>query len=401
MRAITADLKVIVGRLGPLVSKALEASIRRAVEARHPEVTPEHFLRALLDFADSDLAVSMANARIERKDLVARLDWHLGRLHGQHEGKPRLSHALCLLLDDAAKLTSDRVRSGHVTTALLADPSLSTADMAKLLDGLPRLSLHLLASKVEDRGDVGKVLPSTPSAPAAAPAATTISTPASPAKAPAPAAAAPATPAMRGPVDEEPDPDAETRPIRIRTAGSSSGSTPPAEAPIVASFTVRADLPSAPAPSRPVEPMPSTKPKPVEPMPSTKPEPAPPAGRTLKNLADLRTIVTDRLVSEDARGMTLTAQVEGRETTLRLEWDLDQRVLALRILLPGAPPADAVRTAVALSTLNNALPFGAFVAEGERLAFRSHVFLDADGTAPLETLVFAIQTCEEAAEAML
>ena len=159
MRAITADLKVIVGRLGPLVGKALEGAIRRAVSAEHPEVTTDHLLRALLDLPDSDLCVAMANAHIERKDVVARLEWHLGRIHGKHEGKPRLSHALCLLLDDAGKLTTDRVRSGHVTTALLNDPSLSAADIGKLLDALPRLSLHLLASRVEDKGEIGRVLP--------------------------------------------------------------------------------------------------------------------------------------------------------------------------------------------------------------------------------------------------
>lgn len=350
MRAITADLKVIVGRLGPLVGKALEGAIRRAVSAEHPEVTTDHLLRALLDLPDSDLCVAMANAHIERKDVVARLEWHLGRIHGKHEGKPRLSHALCLLLDDAGKLTTDRVRSGHVTTALLNDPSLSAADMGKLLDALPRLSLHLLASRVEDKGEIGRVLPP----PAAGP-----SSEAETAR-PAPVAFAPAAPkpAAPKPVLAAPQP----------ATAANAGQAASADAGQAASGNAAQAV---------------TKVRPPT------------------NVADLRAIVADRWVSEDEHGLTLTAHVEGRETTLRLEWDAAQRVLVVRIALPGSPPADPVRTAVALSTLNNALPHGAFVADGEHLAFRSHVFLDADGSVPLETVVFAIRTCQEAAEAML
>ncbi len=56
--------------------------------------------------------------------------------------------------------------------------------------------------------------------------------------------------------------------------------------------------------------------------------------------------------------------------------------------------------AVALSTLNNALPHGAFVLDDGRLAFRSHVFLDAEGNAPIETVAYALRVCEEAAEVL-
>jgi hypothetical protein len=317
MRAITTDLEVIVGRLGPLVSKALEGAIRSAMSAGHGEVTSDHLLRSLLDLPDGDLCVAMTAAGIERKELVARLDWHLGRLPGNHAGKPRLSQPLCLLLEDAGRLTGDRVRSGHLAAALFAAPELSAADMARTLHALPKRAPHLLASPVEDRGEVGRVLPPVAAAPAPAPA-------------------------------------------------------PPAA------------------------------PKPIE----TKPAPAPPAapaalaGQSPANAAELRALFADRLVAEDQRGLTLTARVGERETTLRLDWDVPGRVLVLRIVLPGEPLADAVRTAVALSTLNNAIPYGTFVMDGGRLAFRSHVFLDADGNVPLATVAFAVRICEEAAEAL-
>jgi hypothetical protein len=236
-------------------------------------------------------------------------------MQGKHEGKPRLSHALCLLLEDAGKLTTDPVRSGHVAAALLSDPGLSPADMAKVFAALPRVPLHLLASRFEDRGEVGRVLvPVAEVAKAVEPA------PAEQAPEPAPAEQAPDAP--------------------VRT-------------------------PRHPA-----------------------------------NAGALRSLFADRLLSEDASGITVTAHVQGRDTTLRIEWDAEARTIVLRIMVPGAPPADAVRTAVALSTLNNAIPYGTFVMEGAKVAFRSHVFLDADSNAPLEIVAFAARTCEEAAEAL-
>ncbi|MBI4956092.1 MAG: hypothetical protein HY908_28990, partial [Myxococcales bacterium] len=174
MRALTKDIKWLVTRLGPAATKALELAVRRAMSATHVEVTTEHLLRALLDLPDSDLSVSMEAARIGRVDVAARLDAALGRLKGRHDGKPKFSEALCLLLEDASKLTTEPVRTGHLVAALLADPTLSPAGCAGLFAALPRQPLYLLTSKLEDRGEVGRapaapVAPAAPAAPAASP----------------------------------------------------------------------------------------------------------------------------------------------------------------------------------------------------------------------------------------
>jgi hypothetical protein len=340
MRAISTDIKAIVGKLGPVVARALEGAIRRAMGAENPEVTSDHLLRALLDLPDCDLCVSMTDAHVERTDVAARLDWHLARLKGGHKGKPVLAPALLLLLEDAGKLTSDRVRSGHVTAALLADPALSAADAGKVLAALPRLPLHLLSSRFEDRGELGRAPAAAEPAPAAAKSA-----------APAPAAAPVAAPAA-APV-----------------AAPAVKVVAPASAQVAAKAVA-----ASPAPAVQV---------------------AAPA-----NAAALRARFADRLASTDAGGLTLSARVGERQTTLRLEWDTDARVIVLRIALPADPPGDAVSAAVALSTLNNALPQGAFVLDEGRLAFRSHVFLDAEGNAPLEVVAFAVRVCEQAAEAL-
>ena len=307
MRAITTDIKTLAGRLGPVAVKALDLAIGATMRAGGTEVTPDHLLRAMLDLTDCDLSIAMAAAGIARVDVAARLDWHLRRLPTGHKGKPALAARLCLLLQDAAELTTDRVRTGHLTAALLADPSLSGADIASALSALPREPLHLLASRQEERGEVGKVAADKPAE-----------------GAPKPAAAAPDKPA------------------------------------------------------------------------ATKPQ-ASPKG-TLG--AALAAHFGDRVIAASDDGLSLSARAAGRDTTLRMAWDTEARVLLLRIALPADPPKDELGAAVALSTLNNSLPHGAFVLDEGQLAFRSHVFLDAEGNVPVETVAFAARMCEQAAAAL-
>lgn len=314
MRAITTDIKVLVSRLGPVAVKALELAAGQTARAGGAEITTDHLLRAMLDLPDCDLCAAMNAANIARVDVAARLDWHLKRLPSGHKGKPIFASALCLLLQDAAALTTDRVRTGHIAAAVLADPSLSGADVASTLRALPREPRYLLASRLEDRGEIGS------------------------------------------------------------TAAPAAASVQPRE--------------SAPPPTAPLPRMDVEAPKAAAPRPA------------LKNAGELKSRFADRLVSADESGLTLAASVGGHETTLRIAWDTEARVLVLKIALPADPPKDEVGAAVALSTLNNALPQGAFVLDEGRLAFRSHVFLDAEGNAPIDTVVFAARVCEQAAEAL-
>lgn len=332
MRAVTTDTKVLVSRLGPAAVKALELAIGLTMRSGGVEITADHLIRTLLDLPDCDFCVAMSAAGIARVDVAARLDWHLKRLPGGHKGKPIFSSGLCLMLQDAVALTSDRVRTGHIAAALLADPSLSAADIAAPLRTLPREPRHLQASRFEDQGEVGRI--------AGAPAT---------AAAPKPAEATPATAA---PATATPEPAEVAAP---------PAAAPPRAAPVEVAATPRG---------------------------------------ALTNAGLLRARFADRLVSADEGGLTLTARVGGRDTTLRLAWDTEARVLVLRIALPADPPEDEVSASIALSTLNNALPHGAFVLDEGRLAFRTHVFLDAEGNAPIEAVAFAAGLCEQAADAL-
>jgi hypothetical protein len=341
VRAITTDIRVLVSRLGPVAVKALELAIGQTMRAGGVEVTVDHLLRAMLDLPDCDLSAAMTAANVARVDVAARLDWHLKRLPGGSKNKPAFSQRLLLLFQDAAALTTAQVRTGHLAAALLADPSLSSADIASLLEALPRDTLHLLASRFEDRGEAGRVAAS-----------------------PAPKAAEASAPPEASP--------------------------PPAGVPDLAEIAVTPKAADAPA-----------APKAAEAPAAPKVEAAaePPRGAAV-SAAALRAHFGDRVVAAAEDGLTLSARVGKRETKLRIAWDTDARVLVLRIALPADPPKDEVSAAVALSTLNNALPHGAFVLDDGRLAFRSHVFLDADGNAPIETIAFAVRMCEEAADSL-
>jgi type VI secretion system protein VasG len=322
MRAITQDIKTLAGRLGPVAVKALDLAIGGAMRAGNSEVTPDHLLRAALDLADCDVSVALHAAGIARVDVAARLDWHLRQLPTGHKGKPTLAPRLVLLMQDGAELTTDRVRTGHLLAAVLADPKLSGADLASTLAALPREPLHLLASRLEDRGEVGKVA-------------------------------------------------AEGKPVEAAKAPAQAtpAATKPAPAP-----------PAGPAPATPAAP------------PRTEPKSA--LGKALS------AHFGDRVIAASDDGLSLSARVGGRDTSLRMVWDTEARVLVLRIALPGGAPADEGRAALALSTLNNSLPHGAFVLDDEGLAFRSHVFMDAAGSVPVETVAFAARMCEQAAEAL-
>src|SRR5580693_2677061 len=88
MRAITTDTKTLVGRLGPVAVKALERAVALTMGAGGREVTPDHVFRALLDVPDSDFVGALKAAGIARPEVAARLDWHLKRAPGGHQGKP-------------------------------------------------------------------------------------------------------------------------------------------------------------------------------------------------------------------------------------------------------------------------------------------------------------------------
>jgi type VI secretion system protein VasG len=138
------DQKALLKRLTPNCVAALTAAIEKCVVARHYEVTIEHFLLALLDDAQSDIAFIVSHYDLNPSSLRATLQRSLNDLREGNAGKPTLSPVLLEWMQDAWLLGSvdlgfQKVRSGVLFLRLVQQPSrYSTSGIGAQLDGIPK-----------------------------------------------------------------------------------------------------------------------------------------------------------------------------------------------------------------------------------------------------------------------
>lgn len=107
---------------------ALESAVGRCVQARHYEVTVDHFLLGLLDEQGSDLSTVLALHRADAGQVREVVERSLRPLRTGNEGKPVFAPLLLQLIEDAylqvtAGTGDRRVRSGALLVRLLQDPS--------------------------------------------------------------------------------------------------------------------------------------------------------------------------------------------------------------------------------------------------------------------------------------
>lgn len=129
----------IVARLTPTAKRYLEQAVGKAVEAQHPEITPEHVLAAMCSEPGGDAEVLLRLAERDPRKLRAELDQALRSFRIGSATKPRISDALVRWLEDAWVLASlewgeTALRSG----ALLAQTVLGGGRY--LSEPLPTLS---------------------------------------------------------------------------------------------------------------------------------------------------------------------------------------------------------------------------------------------------------------------
>jgi type VI secretion system protein VasG len=138
------DQKALLKRLTPNCVAALTAAIEKCVVARHYEVTIEHFLLAVLDDAQSDLAFIVSHYDLNPSSLRATLQRSLNDLREGNAGKPTLSPVLLEWMQDAWLLGSvdlgfQKIRSGVLFLRLVQQPSrYSTSGIGAQLDGIPK-----------------------------------------------------------------------------------------------------------------------------------------------------------------------------------------------------------------------------------------------------------------------
>ena len=124
------DLKPLIGRLNDTCRRALEGAAGMTLSRSHYNVEIEHVLLGLVDRADTDMAAILRHWEIENARLLPDLNRALDRMKTGNARAPTLSPEIVEMVKQAWLLASveqgaNRVRSGHLLWALLADESLA------------------------------------------------------------------------------------------------------------------------------------------------------------------------------------------------------------------------------------------------------------------------------------
>jgi type VI secretion system protein VasG len=127
---MTANLKVLIGKLNATCRKAAEQAVNFCVSRGHYEVDLEHLFLALLDNTRSDFALLAKRYDISAGALEKDLEREIANFKGGNTRTPVFSVHLPKLFEHAwllASLDSQaiHIRSGHLVLALLTEPELS------------------------------------------------------------------------------------------------------------------------------------------------------------------------------------------------------------------------------------------------------------------------------------
>jgi type VI secretion system protein VasG len=127
---MTANLKVLIGKLNPSCKKAAEQAINYCVARGHYEVDLEHVFLALLDDVQSDFFLLCRRYEINPDALEKDLQAEIATFKSGNARTPVFSKHLPKLFEHAWLLASldgelTRIRSGHLLLALLTEPDLS------------------------------------------------------------------------------------------------------------------------------------------------------------------------------------------------------------------------------------------------------------------------------------
>jgi type VI secretion system protein VasG len=124
------ELKPLIGRLNDVCRRGLEAAAGVTALRTHYNVEIEHLLIGLLDRSDTDLAAILRKWDVEPARLLADLNRSLERMKTGNARAPALSPDIVDMVKQGWLLASveqgaNRVRSGHLLWALLADDMLA------------------------------------------------------------------------------------------------------------------------------------------------------------------------------------------------------------------------------------------------------------------------------------
>ncbi|MBK6520721.1 MAG: type VI secretion system ATPase TssH [Polyangiaceae bacterium] len=144
MPRMLVDHKSLLKRLTKNCVAALEAGATQAVQARHYEITIEHFLLALLDDASSDIAFIVSHYDLNPSQLRQTLQRGLDDLRQGNSGRPTFAPVLLEWMQDAWVVGSvdlgwQKIRSGVLFLRLVQQPNkYSTSGIGLVLEAIPK-----------------------------------------------------------------------------------------------------------------------------------------------------------------------------------------------------------------------------------------------------------------------
>jgi type VI secretion system protein VasG len=157
---VTKDLRRLLLRLNPHLTRALEGAAGLCISRSHYEVTPEHVLARLAEDATSDLPKILQHYEVDVARFWSLLQRELDSHRTGNTAKPMFSPVLLDLVERAWVLCSvehelPQVRSGALLEVMLDSPSLRglpwMEPLAKIpLEGLRRDFMHVVAGSGED-----------------------------------------------------------------------------------------------------------------------------------------------------------------------------------------------------------------------------------------------------------
>ena len=169
---VAIDLKSLVGRLGSLCRRQLEAAAGLTLSRSHYNVEIEHLLLRLVETQGSDVAIILSRQGVDAGRVAAELTRALDKLRTGNARAPSLSPDIVSWLREAWVVASLEgngapVRSGHLLAALLTDEALVRAakESAPSLLAIPGDSLRRggfipLAEGSEEAAEAATAAPS-------------------------------------------------------------------------------------------------------------------------------------------------------------------------------------------------------------------------------------------------
>ncbi len=157
----TVEPKSLFKHLNATCKRALEIAAQACVRAHHYEVTVEHFLNALLEDQQSDVAAVLEHYRVSPTLVISALSRALGDQRSGNPGRPVFSSRLLNWFEEAllyatVELGEPQIRSGALLVRLVASPAQYLPVELPFLNMLPkdelRQELLVLASTSAESG---------------------------------------------------------------------------------------------------------------------------------------------------------------------------------------------------------------------------------------------------------